>query len=71
MAGKNRSKESVQGKKKISVYVDPEIYDRLKEMANDSDRSISNLASRLIKQHVKKEEDRPSDDKEQPLSKFG
>lgn len=38
--------------KRIATYVDPDVYANLEKWADDEDRSISNLTSRLLTQAV-------------------
>lgn len=44
---------------KLTVTVDEEIYEKLKQEAARKGRSISNLANRILEMHFRKKERKP------------
>ncbi|MBQ7935734.1 MAG: hypothetical protein IJ333_05230 [Clostridia bacterium] len=41
-------------KKQISICVDPEVLERLKQLAKQEERSLSRYINRILKQHTEK-----------------
>ena len=40
-------------KKRISTYVNDELYDKIKEMAEEQDRTVSSMLLVILKQYLK------------------
>lgn len=40
-------------KKRLTLLIDPEIYEKFKKLAEEQDRTAGNLGTKLIKDYVK------------------
>jgi len=52
-------------KKNVSISLDPDIIDKIKEYAEDSDRSFSQYINILLRKHINAKENRAKADQEE------
>ena len=76
MAGKHRAENTGKSKekKRVAVYLDPDTYNAFMEVAEGDNRSLSNQASRIIKEYIeqtKKERLEEEDKNNAPNSEVG